>query len=280
VHVVTEAPPSRFAANGALEVAALPAAEDNLVWVLGHPASGEAVIIDGPDAEAALAWIAARGLRLAAVWNTHTHGDHVGVNLDLARRGALGGVEVVGCPAATAAIPGLTTPVDEGAVARIGDLCASVLRTDGHLTGHVSYLIAGHLFCGDTLFGGGCGFLFDRRPDQMFHSLMRLAALPPDTLVCCAHEYTLDNLRFARFVEPDNADVLARLAAVESAIAAGRCTVPSTIAVERATNPFLRPGSPALRRRLAEELPEAPIGTFAETFAATRALKDTRRHRG
>jgi hydroxyacylglutathione hydrolase len=266
-------------ALGGLVIHAIPAATDNLVWIAQCAETGDAAVIDGPDAENALAVCGSRGIRLTAVWNTHTHGDHVGINRDLQRRGRIPGLDVVGPRAVAAAVPGITHPVDEGDEVRLGSHVARVMRTDGHLTGHVSFVVGEALFCGDTLFAGGCGYLFDGPPAAMFDSLLRLAALPAETLVCCAHEYTEDNLRFARSVEPDNAALIDRIGRVAAIRAEWRCTLPSTVAEERATNPFLRPGSPTILRRLREELPEADLSTPVAVFTATRALKDTKRYR-
>ncbi len=272
-HVVSQPEPPFPAIGGRLVVHQVPAAEDNLVWVLVCAETGEAAVVDGPDATGALAAIDALGAKLVAVINTHTHGDHVGLNADLARRGLLSGLRVFGPRAVADQVPGITDPVDEGDTIRFGNLVASVLRTDGHLDGHVSYVLGDALFCGDTLFAGGCGYLFSGPPAKMFDSLMRLAALPDGTRVCCAHEYTQDNLRFAWSVEPDNEELAERIRGVWAKRAAGGCCVPSTIAEERATNPFLRPGSPTLKR-IVEEAAGRPLRTPVEVFAATRALKD------
>lgn len=279
MHCVTVPPEPFSAAGGALEVVAIPAADDNLVWVVACTATGEAAIVDGPDAEGALAWIAGRGYRLVAVFNTHTHGDHIGVNLDLQRRGLLAGLRVVGNSQGAVAVPGLTEDVDEGDTVQLGAVTGRVLRTEGHLRGHICFVFGDVLFCGDTMFAGGCGYLFDGPASSMFDSLLRLAELDGATRVCCAHEYTLDNLRFAAWIEPSNAALAERLAHTEAVRATGATVVPSTIALERATNPFLRPGSPELAARVGAELPDLPMGSFGDVFAATRALKNTARHR-
>jgi hydroxyacylglutathione hydrolase len=277
MHVVTEAPTAWSACGGALEVVAVPAATDNLVWVMVCTATREAALVDGPDAEAALAWIASRGARLTTVFNTHTHGDHIGVNHDLARRGLLDGLAVIGSARAPVAIPGLTRAVGEGDAVQLGRVQGRVMLTEGHQDGHVSYVFGDVLLCGDTLFAGGCGYLFDGPPAKMFRSLMRLAQLDGRTRVCCAHEYTEDNLRFALSVEPGNTALQERVAAVAALRGRGATSLPSTIEEERATNPFLRPGS--VREEVARQLPERSLATFEEVFAATRALKDSRRYK-
>lgn len=276
-HVVTVADPPFSALDGRLVVEAIPAATDNLVWLVTCAATGATAVIDGPDAEGVLAALDADGRSLGAVLNTHTHGDHVGINRDLIARGRLPAV-VIGPKAVADAVPGITRGVDEGDTFAIGAVSVRVMRTEGHLNGHISYVFgdgdAPVLFCGDTLFAGGCGYLFDGPPAAMFDSLMRLAAFPAETLVCCAHEYTLDNLRFAWSVEPDNASLAERIRGVRARRAEGRATVPSTIAVERSTNPFLRPGATTLQGMVRRAIPEADLSTFAAVFAATRKLKD------
>jgi hydroxyacylglutathione hydrolase len=153
------------------------------------------------------------------------------------------------------------------------------MLTEGHIDGHVSYVFGDVLFSGDTLFAGGCGYLFDGPPEAMFGSLTRLSALDPATRVCCAHEYTQDNLRFAWSVEPDNDALADRIRRVWALRAEGRASVPSTIAEERATNPFLRHHSPTLRASVAKAFPDRDLSTPEAIFAATRALKDRKDYR-
>lgn len=279
-HVVTAHTPILRGADGQLVIHTVPAWKDNLIWVIASSGSDEAWAVDGPDAEAVLAWCAGNGRRLVGILNTHTHHDHVGINHDLQRRGLLEGMRVFGREKAGNDVPGLTDPVDEGDRFDLAGVPVRVLRTEGHIDGHVSYVIGDLLFCGDTLFAGGCGYLFDGPPSKMFDSLLRLAALDPGTRVCCAHEYTQDNLRFAWMVEPDNEALAARIRQVWRDRADGRCTVPSTIAEERATNPFLRPGSPTLRANVAAHMPGVALDTDLDVFTATRALKDKGLHKG
>ena len=279
MHVVTRPLEPNFACGGRLSVHGIPMGEDNLAWLLVCEQTREAAIVDGPEAGAALEVAVRLGVRLTTIFNTHTHGDHIGVNRDLERRGRLAEFRVVGPASVAPSVPGLTEPVDEGDGVSIGEVLGKVLRTDGHLDGHISFLFGDALFCGDTLFTGGCGYLFSGPPEKMFDSLMRLAALPGSTQVFCAHEYTQDNLRFAWSVEADNVALAERIARVDAMRAEGRATVPSTIALERATNPFLRPGSPTLRRCVSEQLPDADLSSFTGVFSATRRLKDTKRYR-
>ncbi|MFK7927218.1 MAG: hydroxyacylglutathione hydrolase [Myxococcota bacterium] len=252
---------------------------DNLVWVLWREDSDLVWVVDGPDADAVLAWCKTRGKRLAGILNTHTHPDHIGINRALARSGQLDDLRVIGPAKVADQIPGLTEAVSDGDTIQILGETVRVWLTEGHLDGHVSYLVGDALFCGDTLFAGGCGYLFDGPPQTMFETLCRLAELPGQTQVYCAHEYTQDNLRFAWFIEPDNAVLAGRIRQAWATRAEGACTVPSTVEEERATNPFLRPGSPTILRRLGELdcLPEP--ATDGSVFAALRKLKDGGPHK-
>lgn len=274
MHVVKQ-PSAPFETAGA-RIHQVPVLKDNLVWLVECLSTGRCAVVDGPpDAEPVLAKVAELGLELVAIWNTHTHWDHIGINEALAEKGLLDGLRVYG--PADRGVPGLTDAVGEGDAVRVGEVTAQVWRTEGHLDGHVSFVLDGAVFCGDTLFAGGCGYLFDGPPAKMHQSLLRLAGLPGDTKVCCAHEYTADNLAFARFVEPGNQALQQRSEQVSALLAEGGCAVPSTIEVERATNPFLRPGSPEIRASLAAH--GNPVHTHLEAFAATRALKDRKLHR-
>jgi hydroxyacylglutathione hydrolase len=276
-HAVTTVDPPTRLLDGAATVHLVPVLEDNLVWLLVCEQTRDAAVIDGPpDAAPVLAAVERLGVRLTTVWNTHTHWDHIGINQDLEKRGLLADLTVYGPARKASEVPGLTHPVDEGDTVQVGDLRADVWRTEGHLDGHVSFVMPGAVFCGDTLFAGGCGYLFDGPPETMFASLMRLASLPPDTRVFCAHEYTSDNLAFAAFIEPGAPALTERIDAVAALRAEGRCTVPSTIAVERATNPFLRPGSPVLVATVAAHAQD--VSTPAAVFASTRRLKDAKVH--
>jgi hydroxyacylglutathione hydrolase len=257
----------------------VPAWQDNLIWLLVDPITQEAVAIDGPEAAPVLAYCESLDLSLVGILNTHTHGDHIGINRALQSEGLLHDMRVIGCRTRADEIPGITESVDEGDTIAVGSTDALVLRTEGHIDGHLSYIFDGAVFCGDTLFGGGCGYLFDGPPAKMLDSLLRLAQLPGATKVCCAHEYTQDNLRFAWMIEPDNAALRERIQRVWALRAEGRCSVPDTIAVERATNPFLRGSSPSLLAQLRELCPSAQLNSPVDVFAATRALKDSKRHR-
>jgi hydroxyacylglutathione hydrolase len=274
-HVVSKPRAPFVTSSGRLRVHQIPVWQDNLVWIIEDVESGEAAVVDGPEAAPVLAYLAQHNLSLTTVFNTHTHYDHIGINNDLAQTGMLETLKVLGPDG----VPGLTRRVDEGDEVLFGGVQGRVMRTEGHIDGHVSYVFDDALFCGDTLFAGGCGYLFDGPPSKMLDSLLRLAQLPGGTHVCCAHEYTEDNLRFAWFVEPENEELAARIRQVWALRAEGGCTVPSTIDEERATNPFLRPGSASLLANVKLHAPNAALSTPNDVFAATRALKDTKLHR-
>ncbi len=216
----------------------IPALSDNYVWLLPY-APGLAAVVDPAVAEPVLEAAGARGLRISHILNTHWHPDHVGGNAAIK---AATGCTVVGPAREAARIPGLDLGVDEGDRVALGDLHADVLFVGAHTAGHIAYHVpaARLLFPGDTLFAMGCGRLFEGTAGDMFAALGKLKALPVDTLVCCAHEYTLSNARFAITVEPDNPALLARLEAVEAARAAARPTVPFRLGEELETNPFVR----------------------------------------
>jgi hydroxyacylglutathione hydrolase len=250
----------------------IPAFADNYIWLLR--VGGAAVVVDPGDAAPVQAYLDDEGLDLAAIVATHHHGDHVGgVEALVASRP----VPVYGPARET--IPARTHALGEGDRVVLGDvgLELRVLDVPGHTAGHIAYTgrVADVpvLFCGDTLFAAGCGRIFEGTPAMMWTSLSKLAALDPATRVFCAHEYTLANLRFAAAVEPAN-DAVARRRERDTALRErGQPTVPSTIADELATNPFLRVGEPAVRAAA-----EAHAGRLLEgdvaVFAALRAWKN------
>jgi hydroxyacylglutathione hydrolase len=228
----------------ALEVARIPVLSDNYVWLLHDPDTCETTVIDPAVAEPVLAEAGRRHWQISQIWNTHWHPDHTGGNAAIkAATGCL-----VTAPAAEAArIPTLDRAVAEGDRVCLGDYEACVLEVPAHTAGHIAYHLkqARIVFVGDTLFAMGCGRLFEGNAAQMHANMRRLAKLPPDTLVYCAHEYTLANGRFAVTVEPDNRALAERMAEVETLRARGEPTVPTTIALELATNPFMRARSVA-----------------------------------
>ena len=231
-----------------LQVVRIPVLSDNYVWLVHDAASGETVAVDPAVADPVLEAAAARGWRIDQIWNTHWHGDHTGGNAAIK---AATGCIITGPAAEAERIGTLDRTVGEGDSVRIGDHVAQVMAVPAHTAGHIAYHLSDEriAFVGDTLFAMGCGRLFEGMAAQMFASLQRLAALPEDTRIYCAHEYTLSNGRFALTVEPDNAALAARVAAVEATRARGEATVPTSIGEERATNIFMR-------ARDAEELAE------------------------
>lgn len=222
-----------------IEIVRIPVLSDNYVWLVHEPGSGETVAVDPAVAEPVLAEAAARGWPITQIWNTHWHPDHTGGNAAIKERT---GCTVTAPAAEQERIPTADRLVREGDSASLGPLVARVMEVHGHTAGHIAYHLPGEgaIFVGDTLFAMGCGRLFEGTAAQMHANMQRLAALPGDTSVYCAHEYTLANGRFAIAAEPDNPAVAERLRAVEAARSEGKATVPTTIALERATNPFMR----------------------------------------
>ena len=245
-----------------LTIRQFPCLSDNYGFIFRDDASGRTACVDTPDAGAVLAALAEAGWGLDFILNTHWHPDHAGGNAQVQ---AATGARIVG-PAEVTRIAPLDRAVADGDVVAVGDTRFAVIGCGGHTLGHIAYFSedARVAFVGDTLFALGCGRVFEGTAEQMWTSLGRLAALPGDTAVYCAHEYTAGNARFALSVDADPA-VRARADAVFAARARGEATVPTTIALERATNPFLR--APLLAGK-----PGAPD---YEAFAAVRAAKDS-----
>lgn len=231
-----------------LSIVRIPALSDNYVWLVNDPVSGETMVVDPAVSDAVLAEAGRHGWTITAIWNTHWHPDHTGGN-DAIK--AATGARVIAPAGEAAKIPTADLLVREGDTVRLGAHEARVLEVPAHTAGHIAYHFPGDgaVFVGDTLFAMGCGRLFEGTPEQMFGNMQRLAALPRDTRVYCAHEYTQSNGRFALVAEPDNEAIRDRMAAVDRARAAGEPTVPTTIGAELATNVFMRAGS-------AEELGE------------------------
>ena len=246
----------------------IPAFRDNYIWLIRE---GErAAVVDAGDAAPVLAYLEGEHLKLTAILATHHHNDHVGGNVALLERWP---VPVFGPAHET--IPGCTHALREGDRVDVPGIEATfdILDIPGHTAGHIAFVgQAGGptLFCGDTLFAVGCGRLFEGTPAQMWSSLSKLAVLAPETRVFCGHEYTLANIRFARAVEPDNAALIAREAREKERRAQGDPTLPSTIAEEHATNPFLRvalPNVKAAAEMHARHSLEGDVATFAEIRA-------------
>ncbi len=251
-----------------LEIRQIPVLNDNYVYLAHDGESGATAVVDpavgGPVVDA----LEDKGWTLTHILNTHHHGDHTGANLELKARY---GCTIVGPAADRDRIPGIDIEVKDGDTYSLGNAPAQVFDVPGHTRGHIAYWFreTGALFCGDTLFAMGCGRLFEGSPEQMWNSLSKLKALPDETRVFCAHEYTEANGRFALTVEPGNAALVERMKDVRRKRAAGMPTVPSTIALEKATNPFFRPDSAGL---------QAAIGltgrNVVDVFAETRRRKD------
>lgn len=267
----------RYRADDHPQVEPIPAFADNYIWLLSDPVRRCAAVVDPGDAEPALAILRARSLTLSSILLTHHHRDHAG---GVARLVAETGARVFG-PAGEP-IAGVDQALDDGDTIApwSGGPAARVLDIPGHTRGHIAYLFATIgdderpvLFCGDTLFAAGCGRIFEGTPAQMLSSLDRLAALPGPTLVCCAHEYTLSNLRFARAAEPDSATVAERLTEALAIREAGLPTLPSSIAIELASNPFLRAAEPAVQASVAAETGHCPVDRL-QSFSELREWKN------
>ncbi len=236
-----------------MEIVAVPAFADNYLWLVHDEESGETAVVDPGDADPVLAEAERRGWAIVQVWNTHWHRDHTGGNLAVKKAT---GARISG--PANENIPGRDVALAEGSEIRIGRHIGRVVEVPGHTLGHIALIFEGQrvAFVGDTLFAMGCGRLFEGTPAQMYRSLQRLAELPEEMKLYCAHEYTLSNARFAVAAEPDNRAIAERLTKVERLRSVGEMTVPTTVAEERETNPFVR-------------------STNEEEFARRRAAKDS-----
>lgn len=237
-----------------LEIIRIPVLSDNYVWLVHEAESGETMAVDPAVAPPVLAEAEARGWKITQIWNTHWHPDHTGGNAEIK---AATGCIITGPAAEAERIPTLDVLVKEGDIVSLGTAAAQVLDVPAHTAGHIAYHFATEqaAFVGDTLFAMGCGRLFEGTAEQMFSNMRKLEALGDETRVYCAHEYTQSNGRFALTVEPDNQALVARMAQVDAMRERGEPTVPTSIALERATNPFMRAGSVAelADRRLAKD---------------------------
>lgn len=250
-----------------LEVHQFPCLSDNYGYLLHDTASGETVCIDTPDAEAYLREAAAKGWSITQIWNTHWHPDHAGGNKTIK---TATGCTIVAPAAEADRIAGIDRVVTHGDCVSVGDCAATVIDVGGHTLGHIAYHLpkATLAFVGDSVFALGCGRMFEGTPSQFWASLLRVKALPAETALYCAHEYTASNARFAVHADPDNAALAAYAAEVTAKRAAGEWTVPTRLGRELATNPFLRADDPALAARWGG-------GDAIATFAALRAAKDS-----
>lgn len=245
-----------------LHIQQIPILGDNYVYLIHDPASAETAAIDPAAADPVMDALNERGWRLTRIFSTHHHVDHVGGNLELKRAT---GCRVTGAASDALRIPGIDEKVSEGDVLAIGGHRVKVLEVPGHTSGHVAYWIeeAAALFCGDTLFSLGCGRLFEGTAEQMWSSLTKLRALPSETRICCAHEYTSANADFALTQEPDNAALGARAAEVLKLGETGKPSVPSILKDEKAANPFLRADVPEFLAAAGLQ-GKSPVEAFAE----------------
>jgi hydroxyacylglutathione hydrolase len=250
----------------------VPVLQDNYSYLVIDEDERVAAVVDCAEVDPVLAAAEREGVKITTVLATHHHFDHVGGNEEIARRVP---VRIYGNAEDAARIPALTDGVRAGESARVGRLAGEVIFIPAHTSGHIAYHFAREraVFTGDTLFAAGCGRLFEGNPAQMMASLAALAALPDDTKVYCGHEYTVRNLEFAATLEPSNRAIADKLAWARARRAEGQPTVPSTLASERATNPFLRTKSPELRESVRARFPDAGEDDV-KIFGYTRQLKD------
>jgi len=253
-----------------ITVSYIHAFSDNYIWLIHKENEKNIVIVDPGDSKPVLAAIEQHKYKPVAILVTHHHPDHIGGIQQLTR---LYDIPVYG--PGNENISAITHPVKEGDHVLISDLEVDfkVMDVPGHTRGHIAYLTQNRLFCGDTLFTGGCGRLFEGTPAQMHHSLGKIAALPDETLVYCAHEYTLDNLSFAEVVEPGNMDLLQRIKDTQAARRLNQPTVPATLALEKATNPFLRCHITNVIKA-AEQYALKRLESGADIFSVIRYWKD------
>ncbi|MBS4098259.1 MAG: hydroxyacylglutathione hydrolase [Sulfuricella sp.] len=251
-----------------LTIIPIPAFEDNYIWLLHD--GRHAVAVDAGDAEPLLDYLDEHGLRLLAVLDTHHHQDHIAGNDDLLAR--FPALPIYG----SRHIATVNRPVGGGDIVSFAelDLHLQVLDTPGHTADHLTYYGANSLFCGDALFTCGCGKLFEGTPAQAYASLQKFAVLADETQVCCAHEYTLENIRFARLVEPDNALLAEREIRDTQTRARNLPTLPATLALEKSTNPFLCCDDPSVAAA-ASRYAGHPLNSPVEVFAALRTWRNT-----
>ncbi|WP_333711880.1 hydroxyacylglutathione hydrolase [Yoonia sp.] len=249
-----------------LELVTVPCLTDNYAYLVHDPATGETALVDAPEAAPIKAELDKRGWTLTDILITHHHHDHIGAVDDLR-----GTARVVGAAADAERLPRLDLAVTEGDLIRVAGQQVHILDVSGHTIGHIAFYMpdAGFAFTADSLMALGCGRLFEGSPAMMWDSLQKLRALPDDTLICSGHEYTAANARFALSIDAANPDLISRSTGVDAARAAGQPTVPSTLAEEKRTNPFLRADLPELK---------AAIGmsdaSDVDVFAEVRARKD------
>ena len=256
-----------------MRIVPVPVLLDNYAYLVIAD-SGAAAVVDPSEAKPVLEAAEREKATLEAIWNTHHHWDHVGGNRDLLAANPR--LKVVGYGGDRARIPGITDPVEDGQTFEFAGLPVRVIFIPAHTSGHIAYYLPREkaVFTGDTLFAGGCGRLFEGDPSMMVASLGRLTALPADTRIYCGHEYTEKNLRFALMLEPTNAELASKYALVKAQTERREPTVPTSVAEELATNPFLRTDSAELRKSIREHFPDCADDPI-EIFGRTRRLKDS-----
>lgn len=250
-----------------LEIHQFPCLNDNYGFLAHDPATGETAAIDTPDADKYLAEAAAKGWTITQIWNTHWHPDHAGGNEKIK---ATTGCTITGPAGEAAKIPGIDRAVKTGDTVSLGNLTAKVIDVPGHTLGHIAFHLASEAvaFVGDAVFALGCGRVFEGTPQMMWDSLSKLKALPPETMLYCAHEYTAANARFAVTVDPDNAALTAYVDEITAKRDRGEWTVPTQLRRELATNPFLRADDAGLQAAMGH------AGDAVATFAEIRGRKD------
>ncbi len=255
-----------------MQVIRLPALSDNYIFLLYDPQEHIAAVVDPAEPEPVLNCLHALDAELVAIFNTHHHADHVGANLSLIERFA--NLCVYGGKEDRGRIPGQQVFLEDGDHVTFADRVAEVFFVPGHTRAHIAYYFPpevgeeiGELFCGDTLFSGGCGRLFEGTPAQMVNSLSKLRSLPDQTRVWCAHEYTLKNLQFALTVDADNQDLKTRYAQVQATRRLGEATIPTWLSIEKRTNPFLRWDTSSIQVALKSN-------DSTQVFARLRSMKE------
>lgn len=245
-----------------LDIRQIPVLSDNYVYLVREPRSGAVAVVDPAVTDEILAEANKLGWKITHIFNTHHHSDHIGGNEAIK---AATGCTIVGPAHDPDRIPGMQVQVKDGDIYQFGGEAAQVFFVPGHTRGHIAYWFkdSSALFCGDTMFSIGCGRLFEGTPQQMWTSLSRLRALPPETRIYCAHEYTQSNVRFAVSINPGNAALRAYEAEVTDKRARNVPTIPSTLKIERAANPFLRADEPDLQEAISM-LGKDPVDVFAE----------------
>ncbi|MEE8556259.1 MAG: hydroxyacylglutathione hydrolase [Myxococcota bacterium] len=265
-----------------MRVERIPTLNDNYTYLIIDDETGETAIVDAPEAEPVVRRVEELGVRVTKVLSTHHHWDHSGANPELANRYS---VPVLGHVSDSQRIPGFTDGLEEGDTVSIGGLRAEILFIPAHTRGHIAYVFPGAVFCGDTLFAAGCGRLFEGTPEMMHRALNeKLSSLPDDTRVYCGHEYTESNLKFALHVEPENRATQEKMEWVRERRAKAapdwhdateeEMTIPSTIAEEKATNPFMRVDSMEIVQNVRRSSP-ASGEDGAAVLGRIRAMKDS-----